>query len=642
MSLKPFFILILTAFCGVSAFSNKATQYPASDIPKEMQVQADAVIRVDETTVELKGKAVVEKKRTVVTVLNQKGNSYAVLRVFYNSFSSVSKISGDLYDGDGKFVRGLKKDKITDISTFGSSFVFHDDSRVKLYDFDCKQYPYTVVFEYEVRSNNNFFLPYWNPQESGRVAVMASEFSLRYPSGIEIMRKGYDLPENVDHEVDKQEHLTIESWKLSNIKPTEIQPKAPGHLLPLMAFVPQKVYLSGFSGDASSWQGLGSFLFELNSGRDELPEEIRAKANNIVSGLSSDKEKIEALYRFMQSSTRYVANEYGIGGWQTFKASEVARLSYGDCKGLSNYMKALLKAVNIPSYLAVINAGTENVQKTDVDFVRNHFNHMILCVPLPNDTVWLECTSSSNPSGYLGAFTQNRKALMLTENGGYLVNTPRYGKNHNQIDRSVEIHLDPLSDRSTIYCRTDYVGLMQDDLHSVVRSGSLAKIKNRLKHTLPYSDYELLSHEYEFLQRSDVVPAIKEIVELKVSDLMDRTTKRLLVTIPIERFIMADLGRSGKRTLPFELDKDVKLRSQYKVYLPDGYEMETLPQEITIERPFASLKTTVSKEGDVLLVNFDLEQHGGTYDAALFNDYMSMIDRTKLQLSSIAFTMLKL
>lgn len=638
---KPLPILILILLSALEAFSGKGVQYPAVDIPKEMQVRADAVIRTENTTVELREKVVVERKKKVITILNAKGNSYAVLRVFYNSFSSVSKISGDLYDAEGKLVKSLRKDKIADISTFGSSFVFHDDSRVKLYDFDHKQYPYTVAFEYEVRSDNNFFLPYWHPQESGRIAVMESEFNLKYLADIEISRKGYNLPADLVHITGTEGPLNTESWKLNDIRPTDIQPNTPDHPLPLMAFVPRKVYLSDLSGDAGSWQSLGLFLFRLNDGRDDLPEALRSKAIDITAGLGSEKEKIKALYEFMQSSTRYVANEYGIGGWQTFKASEVARLSYGDCKGLSNYMKALLKAVDIPSHLAVINAGVENTQKTDTEFVRNHFNHMILCVPQGRDTVWLECTSTSNPSGYLGAFTQNRKALLLTKDGGHLVNTPRYAKDHNQIDQTVALHLDPSKDRADIHCETKYIGLMQDDLRSVASSGSLLKAKNRFKQILPYKDFELISHNYDLYQGADMTAGVKEIVKIEAGNLMEVTQKRILVNIPVKRLLMDDLAGPGTRTLPFELANDMKFHSRYRIYLPEGYEMETYPQDISIVRPFASLKTTVSKEEGVLLVDLDFEQHGGIYDVTLFDEYTDMVNRTRQQLSSIQFTMLK-
>ncbi len=52
----------------------------------------------------------------------------------------------------------------------------------------------------------------------------------------------------------------------------------------------------------------------------------------------------------MQDKTRYISVQIGIGGWKPMLADDVNKLGYGDCKGLTNYTKALLEAVDVPSY----------------------------------------------------------------------------------------------------------------------------------------------------------------------------------------------------------------------------------------------------------------------------------------------------
>lgn len=635
-------ILSIVAFFLLSITHAQNTKFAVASIPQDLLPQANAIIRNQKITIDVTGKNVIEQHQFAITILNEKANYLAILRAFYNSFSSVSKINGNLYDKDGKKLQSLRKDRIADVSTFGSSYTFHDDLRVKLYDFDHKQYPYTVEFEYEIKTNNNFFLPYWMPQLSEHVAVEQSEFILGHVKGAIINRKAYNMPENVETGVYYESINEFERWKVKAIKATTIQPQDGAvSSLPMMAFVPQNVTFAKFEGDASSWNTLGLFLYNINKDRDNLPEAVKTKAQSLTANAKTDQEKISILYKFLQDNTRYVANEYGLAGWQTFEAAEVAKLNYGDCKGLSNYMKALLKAVEIPSHLVVINAGAENVQKTDVDFVRNQFNHMILCVPQEQDTIWLECTSTTNAPGYLGSFTQNRKALILTAEGGDLVNTPQYNKKSSQLDRTIEIWLHPDQDKSTVQWKTKYLGLLQDDLSSLLKSGSNQNIKKHIQKAVPYKEYDILSQKYEQLQEIGKVPMVTESIEMNVGHLIEPMSKRLLVNIPINQSVMADLSSNTKRTQPFELNKDVQYILNYKIHIPEGYEIEMAPKNYTIEKPFAKLSSSVNEAAKMLVIEYHFEQNAGTYNASVFDEYVKMRNSVNQHLSTIQLSMVK-
>ena len=121
----------------------------------------------------------------------------------------------------------------------------------------------------------------------------------------------------------------------------------------------------------------------------------------------------------------------GIGGWQPFEASLVDQYGYGDCKALSNYTKSLLESLNIEARYTLVKAG-EDEPNIISDFPSRQFNHVILCVPNQGDTLWLECTSQTNPFGYTGTFTSDRDVLVVTDGGGKIVHTPVYSQKDNQ------------------------------------------------------------------------------------------------------------------------------------------------------------------------------------------------------------------
>ncbi|MDX5339002.1 MAG: transglutaminase-like domain-containing protein [Cyclobacteriaceae bacterium] len=216
-------------------------------------------------------------------------------------------------------------------------------------------------------------------------------------------------------------------------------PKDEDHRLFL---APVQFGMEGYVGQMQDWAGLSKWQFELNAGRDVLPENFRLQILELTKDAKSDFEKIQVLYSFLQKNFRYVSIQLGIGGWQTSSAEDVLKSSSGDCKGLTNLMKAMLKEVGIESQEALVFAGVEE-EDIEVDMVSHQFNHVILRAHAEGNPVWLECTSSTLPAGFLGDFTKNRHVLLIQESGGHLLKTPAYSsRDWNQVKIQGQIQMD--------------------------------------------------------------------------------------------------------------------------------------------------------------------------------------------------------
>jgi hypothetical protein len=182
----------------------------------------------------------------------------------------------------------------------------------------------------------------------------------------------------------------------------------------------------------------------------------------------------------------------GIGGLKPFPASFVEKKKYGDCKALSNYMKHLLKVAGIKSYAAIIKSGS-NAFPADPSFPNEGFDHVILCVPNDKDTIWLECTSKLPKPGILGNFTENRNALLITENGGVLVNTPVSKSINNQWRAKTDAEI--FDDGSAlIHSRILVSGEFWKYIYAYTESESKDEIKKALVNSFGYKapdDFEL-------------------------------------------------------------------------------------------------------------------------------------------------------
>jgi len=144
---------------SLASFAGGDDDYAVSKILPTLTKDADVVVRKEEQRYELRSlDKAVEYYRVVYTIFNENGDKYAGITVPYDKFNSIDFIEGNLYDGNGKKIKSLKKGDIADKS--GNS-QFADDSRYKEYNFYYKVYPYTVEFEYSVVHKETMFFPGW-------------------------------------------------------------------------------------------------------------------------------------------------------------------------------------------------------------------------------------------------------------------------------------------------------------------------------------------------------------------------------------------------------------------------------------------------------------------------------------------------
>ncbi|MDZ4716687.1 MAG: DUF3857 domain-containing protein [Cytophagales bacterium] len=436
-------------------------RYAVSDIPDNLKSNVNAVVRENKMvyTILSKSKANLKTQRAV-TILNEKGGRFARLTVGYDRLTKITVLTAAVYDGEGRVIRRLKGSEIIDQAA-QDGFSLYSDDRIKHVDLSQSIYPYTVEFIYEV----DYKFLYGVPEltiASDRSSVQRASYQLIYPIDLTPRYRMINWNSGPVREKrgEKEESLT---WIFENIPPISIEPHGPhsDEIMPRIMVAPSVFEYDGHVGDMSSWKTFGKWYAELNKDRDDLPAGIREKVKTMTDGLGSVEEKARVLYSYLQGRTRYVSIQLGIGGLQPFPASTVESTGYGDCKALSNYMVSLLKAAGIRGYYAIIQAG-ENEGDVIRDFPSHQSNHVIVAVPNGQDTLWLECTSQTKAFGYMGKFTGDRTALIITEEGGKLVHTPGYNADQNKQFRTADVIVDA-SGNAKAKVTTTYTGIQTEN-----------------------------------------------------------------------------------------------------------------------------------------------------------------------------------
>jgi len=609
-------------------------EYAVFRIPKELLKNANAVIRLQEQYTELlKEDKLFSREHYVITILNEEGDRFSGMFEYYDKFRDIKSVDGTLYDAMGMKIKSLKNKDIEDGSgSSGNNLA--DDSRYKKHNFYHRVYPYTIEYTIESVKKETMFFSSWIPVWSELIAVQKSIFAVDVPVGYLLRYKPFNYTrEPVIKEAGGRK---VHNWSLENYEAVKREFAAPSwkQITPAVLFAPSDFVIEDFKGTMTDWKELGKFQLSLNKGRDQLPDELKKKVAELTNGAKSAEEKIVRLYQFLQSNTRYISIQLGIGGWRPLEASFVAGKLYGDCKALSNYMYALLKEAGIKSHYTLIKAG-QGEDDLELDFPSRQFNHAIICVPMEKDSLWLECTSQTQSPGYMGGFTGNRHALLITEEGGKVTATPRYGINDNTQVRQIKAQLTE-DGRLQVRAHTIYSCMQQDDLQMLINSLSKDKVKEVLQEKLDFATYEV--DRFNYKENKSKRPSVEEELDISVSNYATITGKRLFIVPNIMTRHGRRLTQQEERKYPLELDVEYRDTDSVEIVIPAGYTAESVPTDVVLETRFGKYRSTVKIEGNRILYFRTMEHFAGNFAAkeyaelVKFYEAMYKADRARLVL----------
>ena len=576
--------MLLPVFSSLLLLAPPAPKYPADSIAPALRQNAHAVVRAYDKVVVVKSASqLVETVHRVVTVLDEAGSDdYGRLTVDYSSLRHLTYLRGAVYDAQGQLLHQLRPSEIHDqgLGDAGGSFML--DLRMRYADLRQPTTPYTVEFDYEVVSENTLFYPNWQPQAAENLALESATLQVTTPIALPLRVEEQHLPAGAANAPVATATHTTYRWQLPATPAVEEEPLAPplAELQPGVHLAPATFEVQGHAGSLASWQSLGQWVYQLGQGRDALPPALTARMAQLLTTAPDPRERARKVYEFLQGSTRYVSVQLGLGGWQTAPATSVATGGYGDCKALSNYTCALLKAAGLPAYVALVGAGADHPD-VRANFPSSQFNHAILCLPLAAhgpvaaDTVWLECTSQTDAFGYMGSFTGNRHALLLTPEGGRLVATPRYGAQANRQLRRTDLWLDA-SGGAKATVRTRRLGLAQDTYAQLLQEPDPVAQKKYVASHLRLSHFTITSLRLAAAP-SPALPGVVETMGLELASVGTAAGRRLLLAPNLLGRLSVLPAQVGPRLMPLALPTPGLYQDTVRLHVPTGFRVENLP-----------------------------------------------------------------
>jgi hypothetical protein len=468
-----------------------------------------------------------------------------------------------------------------------------------------------VGYEYELEEQPLLLQEGWYFQ--GDIPVREGLYSLQLPAGWEYKAAWLNHPEVKPSQTGNNQW----QWTVSDVKALREEQD-----MPPMRGVEGKmiVYLFPPGGPASkgfaSWQEMGNWYRGLTTGRRDASPEIRQRVAQLTAANTTPVDKMRALAQFVQRDIRYVAIELGIGGVQPHPAADIFAHRYGDCKDKATLMGSMLHEIGVDSYYVVINSERGSI--TPDMPAHDGFNHVILAVKLPDGPsdpslvstmqhpklgriLFFDPTNELTPFGEIGGYLQANYGLLVTPDGGELVELPQQPPPMNGIRRTAKVILDPtgkLAGNVEEVRVGDRAWSERGALRSVTtEAGKVKPIESLLAGSL--SNFRITKASIINLQQTNQPFGFNYSFEAQN---YAKSAGDLLLVRPRVIGVKSSgiLETKEPRQFPIEFSGPVRDTDIFEITLPPGYEVDDVPPPVDADFSFASYHSRTEIKGNVL------------------------------------------
>jgi hypothetical protein len=577
----------LPSFASVPAWVKAA-------IPAQLPPAGDArsVVLLDETVVLVTDSAnITTRHRRIVKILTPAGKEDAYVGVWFDNDTKLRALRGWSIHPNGEEYEVKEKEAM---EMTASEYELFTDTRTKMLRLPAD--PGSVVaYESERRERPYMLQSAWHFQED-------------IPVGI--ARYQLVLPHGWSHDVRWLHHPAVEpvaplTWEVRNVAPIADEPRRPA-----ISSLAAKAGFNFLAPGAKplSWSDLARWYGSLATPRSLSTPAMQTKVRELTAG----GDALRALARFAQRDVRYVAVEIGIGGFQPHAAGDVFAKRFGDCKDKVTLLRTMLKEAGVDAYAVLVHTDRGS---TDPDFPSMHaFDHVIAAIPIAAEAakgmpaaidhpklgklLLFDPTSSLTPFGELPEYLQASRGLLVTNDGGELIDLPSHAPDASLLRRTAKLTLDEKGTLSGVIEEVrsgSQAASMRAQLQQLTAAERVRLVESRVGAHMSSST----ASEVTFEHVDD--PEQNLVVRYKLT--APQYAKRVADMLLIRPRVVGEKAESqvtGKRTYAYVTDGPALHLDDIEIRMPATVKLDELPAKVETKTPHVQYTSASTFENGVL------------------------------------------
>ena len=506
---------------------------------------------------------------------------------------------------------------------YKSDDLFYNDARVKFMqvDFPVQGYTYKYQMEKKIKDSKYFTSIYF----SDEFPVIEKKVIIEIPKWLDIEIKefnfeGFDIKKTIT----KNAETTIYTYTIENVSgnPKESFSPGPSFLYPHLLFVAKSFSVKTekkplFSSPADLYKWYKSLVDSMKDDKTVFA----AKVKELTANAKNDEEKIKNIYYWVQDNIRYIAFEDGIAGFKPDDSQNVFQKKYGDCKGMANLTKQMLKEAGFDARLCWI--GTNHIAYDYSTPSLSVDNHMICALFKNGKKYFLDGTEKYNSFGEYAQRIQGKEVLIEDGDKFILDKIPVQNATTNTEKSNISYIIDNETLKGKV--KIEFLGESRASFLYSYNNVKNDKKEDALRWYLNSKDKNC------------------SVSNIKTSDLLNRDQKLTLdydVSIAnhvssFDNEIYIDLNYNKEYNSFDFKERKTDFMLNYKSFdditinlqIPDGYKVTKLPENISIITDDYTISMKYEIKGNTLVYTKQFLFKNGIIKSSKFNDWKNHYDQ---------------
>lgn len=532
---------------------------------------------------------------------NNNPGRYSRYKIFHSSFNELKDLDAYTMVPDGSKYKKIKIGE-TKTSNSVSRSVFYDDVKETSFDFaGLTENAIAHVSYSQFHKDAHLLTPFYF---RSYLPLVNTSYTVTFPNDIQLKY----IVKNDDKNIirfteEKKRKETVYTWTANNIETVDDYNDAPSD----QYFQPHViVYISSYQDnneikpflnsleDLYKWNA--SFTKDLNVNPDASLKKI---VDSLTTGLTSEKEKANNIYKWVQQNIRYVAFENGVEGFRPRQAAEVCNKRYGDCKDMSSIITQMLRMANIKSYYTWIGTRALPYDYSEVPLPLVD-NHMISTTLIDNQWIFLDGTDPSAIFGVPPSHIQGKEALIAISEKEYkVIRVPVAEPSANLILDSTFITLtdNGIKGRESVY----YHGYSGSQVYSALLYRDPVETKDYVKSRMGKASNKFILGDYKINKIDPSANLVNISANFEIPDYGKKAGNELYLNLNLEKLLEGQLIDTAKRKVAKEIDYKYVIRQYHILEIPQGYRSTYVPQNFSFDNDVFSLKITYETKNNSII-----------------------------------------